>query len=452
MTTVQLPFFLNSGRGANRSATGHAFEVKLDPPAKIPPNAKNTRIFVQSASCVYSFPNVSASNNKIRLYYQAAGPPWSNAIGFNLEVTPGLYASLDELQIGIAEAAIRAGVHKNNPSVPVSTVSDFTDHYFEIRENTVLSRVELVIKDQHLQVTLDRSADSQDLFTKVLGFDVSQVLHNPPGEYQVSIEEDETQSIHVAGDGVFNLEWRRNGQTWTDARANDQAMLLYIPARSYTAKTLQAQLNAAIVTDQYNRMSADDVTSIFLSDMSASPTTNAQGEDVVTVTVGFQATVASGNAIEAIRFPDVAASDGDAAIALQAGANPVLPTDEITFPRDLETNAWIYPDTTVGETIVTASGAASIDNIHALQIAAPGLAAGVHVNGKAGTASLCRFPINTGPGEVIQFEPINPIRNSYDMSGFLLSQFRVELLDQHGSPVDTAGEEYNTTLVIEYEV
>ena len=47
---------------------------------------------------------------------------------------------------------------------------------------------------------------------------------------------------------------------------------------------------------------------------------------------------------------------------------------------------------------------------------------------------------------------INPIRNSYDMYGYLLSQFRVELLDQHGDPVDTMGEEYNTTLVIEYEV
>ena len=38
------------------------------------------------------------------------------------------------------------------------------------------------------------------------------------------------------------------------------------------------------------------------------------------------------------------------------------------------------------------------------------------------------------------------------MSGYLLSQFRVELLDQHGDPVDTMGEEFNTTLVIEYEV
>ena len=98
MTTVQLPFFLNSGRGANRSATGHAFDVKLDPPAKIPPGAKNTRIFVQSASCVYAFPNVTASNNKIELFYEGAGPPGTNETGFPLEVEPGLYASLDELQ------------------------------------------------------------------------------------------------------------------------------------------------------------------------------------------------------------------------------------------------------------------------------------------------------------------------------------------------------------------
>ena len=53
------------------------------------------------------------------------------------------------------------------------------------------------------------------------------------------------------------------------------------------------------------------------------------------------------------------------------------------------------------------------------------------MNGRAGSASLCRFPINAGPGDVIQFEPINPIRNSYDMSGYLLSQFRVELLDEN---------------------
>ena len=170
MTTVQLPFFLNSSRGANRSATGHAFDVKLDPPAKIPANAKNTRIFIQSASCVYAFPNVTTSNNKIELFYEGAGPPGSDQVGFTLEVEPGLYASLDDLQKGIARAAIEAGVNKNNPSSPVATVEDFTNNYLEIRENTTLSRVELVIKDQHLQITLDRLDQSQDLFVEVLGF------------------------------------------------------------------------------------------------------------------------------------------------------------------------------------------------------------------------------------------------------------------------------------------
>ena len=37
------------------------------------------------------------------------------------------------------------------------------------------------------------------------------------------------------------------------------------------------------------------------------------------------------------------------------------------------------------ELVIAASNAASIDSIHALQIASPGLAADVHVNGRAGS-------------------------------------------------------------------
>ena len=55
----------------------------------------------------------------------------------------------------------------------------------------------------------------------------------------------------------------------------------------------------------------------------------------------------------------------------------MLPTSEITIgsPLSIETTKWNYPDAPPGELIVTADSAASIDNIHALQIAAPGLAA-----------------------------------------------------------------------------
>ena len=61
----------------------------------------------------------------------------------------------------------------------MTTVEDFTENYLEIRENVVLSRVELVIKDQHLQITLDRENKGQDLFVNVLGFATTQTLHSP---------------------------------------------------------------------------------------------------------------------------------------------------------------------------------------------------------------------------------------------------------------------------------
>ena len=75
-----------------------------------------------------------------------------------------------------------------------------------------------------------------------------------------------------------------------------------------------------------------------------------------------------------------------------------------------------------------------------------------HVNGEGGSSTLCRFPVNTAPGGVIQYEPINPIRNTYDMSGTRITRFRVVLQDQHGDPVDTRSEEWNCTIVLEYEM
>jgi hypothetical protein len=93
MPTKQLPFFLNSAKGSNLTPLGNAFDVKLDPPVKIPADARDTRIFVQSDSAVYSFPNVTLENNKIELFYQSAGPPGTNTIGFSLTVVPGLYAT-----------------------------------------------------------------------------------------------------------------------------------------------------------------------------------------------------------------------------------------------------------------------------------------------------------------------------------------------------------------------
>jgi hypothetical protein len=80
-------------------------------------------------------------------------------------------------------------------------------NYLEIRENIVLLRVELVIKDQHLQITLD--CENKDLFVNVLGFATTQTLHSPAGEFNTSIETDYTQVIYRDGGGLLDVEWQR---------------------------------------------------------------------------------------------------------------------------------------------------------------------------------------------------------------------------------------------------
>ena len=136
MQTTQLPFFLNSGQGKNRSPTGHAFDVELSPPVTVPKNARNTRLFVQEASAVYSFPNVTSTTNRIDLYFRGAL--------FTLRVAPGLYGTVDELQAGIAAAAIAAKATKTrNDLDAVASAEDFAANWLQITPDSVESRVRL---------------------------------------------------------------------------------------------------------------------------------------------------------------------------------------------------------------------------------------------------------------------------------------------------------------------
>ena len=107
---------------------------------------------------------------------------------------------------------------------------------------------------------------------------------------------------------------------------------------------------------------------------------------------------------------------------------------------------------TVGPNTGTGSLPAAINRVNSLAIAAPGLATGVHMNGVEGAATLCRFPVTGQRGSVIQFEPINPIKSTYQLQGATIDDLTIELLDQHGDAVDTQSEAYSCTLVIEYDV
>jgi hypothetical protein len=47
---------------------------------------------------------------------------------------------------------------------------------------------------------------------------------------------------------------------------------------------------------------------------------------------------------------------------------------------------------------------------------------------------------------------INPIKSTYPLQGSTLSNLNIELLDQNGERVDTQGEVFLLTLVVEYDM
>jgi hypothetical protein len=261
------------------------------------------------------------------------------------------------------------------------------------------------------------------------------------------------------------LEWRVYGQSdfpapyATDANGNPQYLKFYIPASNhrYSAKTLKDELNTSLRGEHALQALAHTnaawanslpvIDSLFVN--------NVNGGDGTPPEIFMQ--ISSGADVVAWRF---ASSYGNGAqtisVPLQAAGTALLPdSDDIALPGNpltgTSTTAWVLNENAARQ-VVTGLNPATVDRVHSLQIATPGLATGVHVNGQGGSSTLCRFPVNTAPGGVIQFEPINPIKNTYDMSGTRITRFRVELQDQHGEPVDTREEEYNCTIVIEYEI
>ena len=106
MHTVQHPFFLSSAKGSNRSADGSTFTVKCNPPLKIPREALHTRVYCNQASCVYSFPNVTAAANTLSLFYADHANDGLAAIEYQLTLPAGLYANLDAVQDALGVAAV----------------------------------------------------------------------------------------------------------------------------------------------------------------------------------------------------------------------------------------------------------------------------------------------------------------------------------------------------------
>ena len=62
--TTSIPLFLSSNR-VSSSTSEAAFTQQLKPPIAIPDSAKAVRVYVDSATIPYSFPNVSSTTAKV---------------------------------------------------------------------------------------------------------------------------------------------------------------------------------------------------------------------------------------------------------------------------------------------------------------------------------------------------------------------------------------------------
>jgi hypothetical protein len=388
MHTVQHPFFLSSSQGSNRSADGSSFEVRLNPPLRIPRAAKHTRVYCNQASAVYSFPNVTSAANTLRLRMETIE---HTLLDYVLTIPPGLYANLDDLTAALSASAVNQGLPAN-----------FVGTNLTLAANLATSRVTLTINDQFVSVVLE--PDSTCLLSNMLGFSTTQTHAG------LLTPQQKGWSFHARFSSVYNptgisTTTSRIQFVWT-ANGVQNTQEVFVPSHMYTIEGFRTAINEELAAGRTNAALPAIPGGTNLRVASISPTSLTQLNVVMndsSVTASFPQT-------------DVSYSDtGD--VKVYEALNP-----------------------------------ASFDKVRSLQISCPGLAAGVHINSEAGSSTIARFPINTSPGGLIQHNPINPIKNSRDMSGENITNFRVELQDQLARPIETAGEEYHVVLIIEYEL
>jgi hypothetical protein len=382
MHTVQHPFFLSSSQGSNRSADGSSFEVRLNPPLRIPREAKHTRVYCNQASAVYSFPNVTSAANTLRLRMETIEHA---LLDYVLTIPPGLYANLDDLTVALSTSADNQGL-----------VPNFVGDNLTIAANRATSRVTLTVNAQGVSVVLE--PHSTCLLSNLLGFSTTQAHAGLLTPQQKGWSFNASPSAYGTTTSRIQFVWTANGVQNTQE--------VFVPSHMYTSEGFRTAINQELAAGRTNAALPAIPGGTNLRVTSISPTSPTQ----LNVVMSDSSVTAS--------FPQTSAfysNTGD--VKVYEALNP-----------------------------------GSFDKVRSLQISCPGLAAGVHINSEAGSSTIARFPINTSPGGLIQHNPINPIKNSRDMSGENIKNFRVELQDQLARPIETAGEDYHVVLIIEYEL
>ena len=289
----------------------------------------------------------------------------------------------------------------------VTTRENFASQYFLVTANNVTSRVQLEIMDQDVQIALDPFGRGDDLFVNVLGFAKNQApLHAASAQYYALVNRENLPGDAAPpGYATLVLEWRLDGQAdflapyALNSDGNPQFLKFYIPASNhrYSAKGLMDAMNSSMRGE--HALQALTYTNVPWAN--ALPVVNflaASNHDGGDAEVGIMIQSALTD-VAAWRFPATYGAGAQTISAplqnVTAPVSSLLPTNLSRFLETRVTTAAWVENTNAARQVVTGLNPATVDRVHSLQIACPGLAAGVHVNGRGGSSTLCRFPVNT---------------------------------------------------------
>ena len=412
--TTSIPLFLSSNR-VSSSTSEAAFTQQLKPPLTIPDNAKAVRVYVDSATIPYSFPNVSSTTAKVvvRIPLQNPVNPLQDSGEVTLTLPTGVFDLTEVAQQ--LNLAVNTWLHENHCPILTGTWT-----YYDFRSDAVATktgvpnfctllpnfhknRVELTLNWDNSEIDF---ADTDTSLDDLLGF-TSKCRRTSQAQVV----------IPAAGYTMYasfcTLPYGGSGNLW-------QNVDVLIPTGTYTETTLCTAINTAFVAAVSARASsvydspkvpAATATGPLIASISLEPSYETGGEyraDITMTNFVTPATLPAGgcmfNHFDAVGY--ITTTDEQNAQNMNLLGN--IAYSEVVG-TDLHTLASMW--TGAQSTPFTAENAATIDKVTEIGVSSPGLAHGSYGSGGSSAgATLARFQVSGSPGSNMVYSPPNPLK------------------------------------------
>ena len=491
--TVQIPFFLSSATNHGINSTKTQFHVHLNPPLEIPDKAIAARAYIHSASIPYTFPNVVAGKNSLRVQTPLDANNDGTTDSFHdmtVDIPPGIYTLHDSdpsdgdssLETAINNAVNERLTHfttdlraTTNPQGVVDTSG--TPNFCTLTPNYALNRVQLKLNHtfssvlwSHADTTLDilGFGTTDDTVSKVPALTTTNLsltvfygdmaavttgyLTISNGTYTPSALKDEINAKFNALTSLGDLL-----ATYTVTMINHT-----VTQENQDAGDVVGYKVGDIVHIPYGKYTYTDTTQgIFKSGNYGMA--GDTGENGINKVLGMDPDRQPGNiAFESGYYlwtllgtqgPQVHGFGDQLLWGANDPGNPLQMTwTDRGSLLDATKNVWSEVD---GKHTFRAENPATLDKITEVGVSVqPLVKSGVTSDGKQAAGVLARFQLEGTPGSVMTFKPSTVIKS--DISSFIgtsVDRLSFGLVDQNGNIItDTQNENWSAVMVLEYDM